>query len=144
MQPLKGTTSLRAGLAMAVAGLVTGLLLGWGFAAEAGSPEPHPLEWDGHRFVEFSPEAKQAYLGGFIAGAGASQAYSILTDSGFDADLLEEHLGKLRADGELSFPYAPNLYHARLHDYYFYVDRLERPIYRVISELNFQLKTRNF
>ncbi len=145
---MKGRPRIRiplvSGLVLAVAGLVVGLLLGHGIGAGAVSVESHPLEWDGHRFVEFSPEAKDAYLGGFIAGAGAAQTYSVLTDSIFDPEALEEQLSKLRAERGLHFPYAPHLYHARLHDYYFYIDRRERPIYRAIAELNFQLQTKQY
>ena len=134
-------TSVGLALVVGTSGLLVGLLAGHGLRANIGSIEPHPLDWDGHRFLEFSPEAKDAYLGGFSAGAAASQAYPILKDSVFDPELLAERLSALRAERELNFPYAPNLYRARLHDYYFYIDRRERPIYRAIAELNFQIQT---
>lgn len=139
MRQAESRKSLGTGLGVALAGLLVGLLLGRGLGAEASTSGLHPLEWDGHRFIEFSPAEKEAYLGGFIAGAGASQAYVVLADV-FDRELLGETLSELREERGLNFPYAPNLYHARMHDFYFYVDRRDRPIYQAIAELNFQLQ----
>lgn len=126
---------------------LTGALAGYVLASESkleAAAAEHPVEWDGHRWSEFSSPEKDAFLGGFLAGAAASQAYSLLMpDTVFDPQALGSALSKLRSDGGLSFPYGLNLYHARLHDYYFYIDRRERPIYRAISELNFQLQTKD-
>lgn len=115
--------------------------LGSGWAARAAVVERHAPEWDGHRWSEFSPAEKDAFLAGFLAGAAASQAYPVLLeDTVFDPGALEERLAALRSDGALTFPYAASLYRARLHDYYFYVDRRDRPIYRALAELNFQIQ----
>ncbi len=139
MRPRRGVAQL--GLASLLL-LLSGYLVG--FAASSGSVATNPLEWDGHRWSEFSPPEKEAFLGGFLAGAAASQAYGVLTDTVFDPEGLATQIGQLRTEAALNFPYGLNLYHARLHDYYFYIDRRERPIYRAIAELNFQLQTKHY
>ncbi len=137
-------STIAAYLGIGVSGLLAGYVLASESKLEAAVAD-HPVEWDGHRWSEFSPEAKDAFLGGFLAGAAASQAYSrVAPDTIFDPEALGSGLSELRSDGGLNFPFGLNLYHARLHDYYFYIDRRERPIYRAISELNFQLQTKHY
>ncbi len=105
-------------------------------------PETHPLEWDGHRWAEeLSPEEKMAFLSGFVAGAAVSQVYPDSASPDYDAEAIQRELQRLRAEGGLNFPYAPSLYHSRLHDYYFYVDRRDQPIYRALIELDRQLQS---
>jgi hypothetical protein len=123
---------------------VLGYLLAPELGAAAAAAD-NPIDWDGHRWAAFSSAEKDAYLGGFLAGAAASQAYAVLeTDTVFDVEALERRLVEIRSNNGLHFRYGANLYHARLHDYYFYVDRLERPVYRVMAELNFQLQTKHY
>ncbi len=136
--------SVGAGILISILGILVGVALAQGPVAK-GATLAHPIEWDGHRWSEFSAEQKEAFLGGFLAGAAASQAYAeLLGDTVFDAEALAERLATLRSDRSLYFAYALNLYHARLHDYYFYIDRRDRPIYRAITELNFQLQTKHY
>ncbi len=123
-------------------GLTVGVALG---AVAVARDADGPTEWDGHRWLAFSPAEKDAFLGGFLAGAAASQAYAVLAgDTVFDADAIAERLAELRAERALNFPFGMNLYSARLHDYYFYSDRLERPIYQAIAEINHRLQTRHY
>ncbi len=137
-----GSRVIGAGVVIAVSCLLAGIGLARGFVTKA--PESDRVEWDGHRWSEASSEAKLAFLDGFLAGAATSQAYSsIAGDSVFDAELLMERVASLKSERQLNFPYAANLYYVRLHDYYFYMDRRERPLYRAISELNFSLQNRN-
>lgn len=132
-----GALALAAGIVLTV-----GVALG---AGVAGRPAEHSIEWDGHRWLAFSSDEKNAFLGGFLAGAAASQAYVALAgDTIFDAEALADRLARLRADRALNFPFGANLYHARLHDYYFYVDRLDRPIYQVMAEINHRLQTKHY
>lgn len=142
-----GGPAIRAasfGLLIGAGGFIVGATLAPG-SGDGETSDEHPLEWDGQRWTGFSPQAKDAFLGGFLAGAAASQAYSALAgDTVFDPGALAERISELRAERALNFPFGVNLYHARLHDYYFYVDRRERPIYRAIAELNFQLQTRHY
>ena len=104
----------------------------------------NPIDWNGHRWSEFSAAEKETYLGGFLAGAAAAQALTTLEgdDMRIDAEALSQRVERLRAERALIFPYAPNLYHARLHDYLFYANNREQPLYRALAELNFQLRAR--
>ncbi len=143
----RATARVRYGTFAALGLGVTGLLAGYVLASEASlgaEAAVHPIEWDGHRWSEFSPQEKGAFLGGFLAGAAASQAYGVLADTVFDPEGLAGRIGELRTEAKLNFPFGMNIYHARLHDYYFYIDRRERPIYRAIAELNFQLQTKHY
>lgn len=142
----RATARVRCGIFAALGLGVTGLLAGWVLSSEARvQAAEHPIEWDGHRWSQFSPQEKGAFLGGFLAGAAASQAYGVvLEDTVFDSEALAERVARLRSEAALNFPFATNIYHARLHDYYFYIDRRERPIYRAIAELNFQLQTKHY
>ncbi|NIR44423.1 MAG: hypothetical protein GWN99_00680 [Gemmatimonadetes bacterium] len=102
--------------------------------------QANPIDWDGHRWLELSAAEKEAYLSGFLAGAAAAQAYEALEGAGsFEAQALRQRMAGLRAEKALVFPYAPNLYHARLHDYLFYENNREQPLYQAIAELNFQI-----
>lgn len=101
----------------------------------------NPIDWDGHHWSTFSSAEKEAFVGGFLAGAAAAQAYEVLEgEPTFDGEALEEQVRRLRAERMLVFPYAPNLYHARLHDYLFYVNNRERPLYEAMAELNFEIR----
>lgn len=103
--------------------------------------DAHPIDWDGHYWSELSAGEKDAYLGGFLAGAAAAQAYEALEEvASFDAEALSQRMEGLRGERALIFPYAPNLYHARLHDYLFYVNHREQPLYLSLAELNFQIR----
>lgn len=127
-------------LVIGLGALSAGVLFGLGLGAQEVRRDPHPLEWDGHMWTEFGPQEKRAFLGGFIAGAGAAQVYPGPQDTVFDPDYMAAELQRLRQGGDLHFPYAPSLYDARIHDYLFYVDRRDRPLYRALSELNFRLQ----
>lgn len=141
--PFAGLTTFAA-LGLGVIGTLAGYVLASEASPGAEAAE-QPIEWDGHRWSKFSPQEKGAFLGGFLAGAAASQAYGVLLeDTVFDAEALGERLAGLRSEDSLNFSFGLNLYHARLHDYYFYIDRRERPIYRAISELNFQLQKKHY
>lgn len=131
---------LGSALVIGVCALSAGVWFGFGLGAQAVRHDPHPLEWNGHMWTEFGPQEKRAFLGGFIAGAGASQVYPGPQDTVFDPDYMATELQRLRKEGELHFPFAPSLYNARIHDYLFYVDRRERPLYQAIAELNFRLQ----
>lgn len=132
-------------LVLVGAALGAGLWIGRATALESQDRRAHPLEWDGHRWVNgFEAGEKLAFLGGFLAGAAASQVYPAETDSVLDLDEIAGRLEEFRRDRRLNFPFGPNLYHARLHDYYFYVDRLDRPLYRVMTELNFRLQREHY
>ena len=97
---------------------------------------PEWLRADGHAWVGYSPEIKQAYLAGFLAGTAVGQA---LAAGAPDSAALVERVHSLVREG-LAFPFAPNVYAARLGDYYFYEDRRVLPIWYATWEVNHQLQ----
>lgn len=112
-------------------GAVVGIL---GARLEIAGPEW--LRVDGHAWVEMNPENKQAYLAGFLAGTAVGQA---LAAGAPDSAALVERVHSLVREG-LAFPFAPNVYTARLGDYYFYEDRRVLPIWYAAWEVNHQLQ----
>ena len=98
--------------------------------------EPEWLRADGHAWVELSPESQQAYLAGFLAGTAVGQA---LAAGAPDSTALVERVHSLVRSG-LAFPFAPNVYAARLGDYYFYEDHRVLPIWYAAWEVNHQLQ----
>lgn len=111
--------------------------------AETQERAPRPLEWDGHLWSDrLSPAERTSFLTGFVAGASAAQVYpepKTPADAKFDADSMASALARLRAEGKLKFPYAPSVYAARLHDWLFYLDRRDQPLYRALAEINYSL-----
>lgn len=113
----------------------------------AGQESPrraYGLEVDGHRWVEFGPEAQLAFLQGFLSGAAAAQAIEGAGGPRGQLDSLTAELAGLGVAQRLHFRFAPTVYHARLQDYYFYRDRRDRLVAAALLELNHRLLTENF
>ncbi len=110
------------------------LLAGTGKAAEFR----HPAEYDGTLWKAMSEEEKMAYLAGFLAGITLEQVLS----SGAQDQEVRERIMALRAEGRLHFPFAPHVYKARLEDYYFYQDHLQKTIPEALLEINRHLRPR--
>lgn len=70
--------------------------------------------YDGHAWRKLSEAEKLALLSGFLIGEAPEQG--------------EER--------RLRFPFAPNVYKARLEDFYHYQDRREIPLYRALFLIN--------
>lgn len=98
--------------------------------------EPEWLRADGQVWVKMSPESRQAYLAGFLAGTAVGQSLAAGTP---DSAALVERVHRQVRSG-LAFPFAPNVYAARLGDFYFYEDRRVLPIWSAIWEVNHQLQ----
>ncbi len=83
-----------------------------------------------------TPEAKQAYLAGFLTGSALQQAGGA---GSRDSASLFETLDSLRRGG-FQFPYAPNVYAARINDYYWWQNHRPLPIWYALREVNRDLK----
>jgi hypothetical protein len=90
---------------------------------------------DGHRWVRMAEDEKLAFLEGFLAASGYEQGLRLGLRR-----VTPAALEQLRSDGRLSLPYAPNVYKARLDDYFFYTNRRSIPLYRAVHELNDQIR----
>jgi hypothetical protein len=97
--------------------------------------QPEWLKADGHVWRSLSPESKEAYLAGFLAGTALTQA---LEHGAADSAGLVHHLDSLSRSG-FRFPYAPTVYGARLEDYYWYEDHRSLPIWHALLEVNHRL-----
>jgi len=123
------------------------MVIRWAWVAVAGGigilgarreiAEPEWLRADGRTWDQLDPQGKQAYLAGFLAGTAAGTA---LAAGAPDSAALVERVHGQVATG-LAFPFASNVYAARLEDYYFYEDRRVRPIWFALWEVNQQLRT---
>src|SRR5687767_6637705 len=98
-----------------------GLLAGRAWPRQ--SPEPHWLAKNGHDWRRMPPPAQMAYLEGFLAGAAFAQAAGAAADS---AGLTAE-VERLRRNGALRFPFAPNVYASRINDYYWWENHRPLP-----------------
>ena len=97
--------------------------------------DPEWLRFDGGGWAALSPDAKQAYLAGFLAGSAAAQA---LDAGAADSASLMRALDSL-SHGGFHFPYSPNVYGARVEDFYWYVDQRPLPVWYALWEVNNRL-----
>jgi hypothetical protein len=116
--------------------LVAGILVGWAVPREA--PGPDWLRADGGHWREMPPSARLAYAEGFVTGGALAQALATGV-AAEDSGGLRRALDSLAAGGGLGFPYAANVYAARVDDYYWWEDRRSRPIWHAFQEVNHDL-----
>ena len=102
----------------------------------AKSPDPHWIALTGTDWEAMTPAARAAYLQGFLAGGALAQA---MGGGRPDSATLVRAVDSLRRAG-FRMPYAPNVYAARLEDYYWYQDRLPRPLWYALWEVNRDLQ----
>jgi hypothetical protein len=120
-----------------VAALGVGLALAL-TAAAAGEAPSSLFGYDGHRWKALSENEKMALLTGFLIGGAVAEGMQAAPSS---ADVpAPETLEALRRQSRLRFSFAPNVYKARLEDFYFYQDRLSVPFYRALWLINEQLQ----
>jgi hypothetical protein len=83
-----------------------------------------------------SPEARRTYLTGFLMGSALQQARAAGAN---DSAGLVRTLDSLRRAG-FEFPFAPNVYSARVDDYYWWENHRTQPIWSALREVNRDLK----
>lgn len=116
------------------------LLLGL-LVSVAGAAEPlrrHPTEVDGTAWQQMTDGEKLAFVTGFLAGAAAGQAAeAAAVPRGEEGDpKVPATVRALRQQRGLRFPFGPPVYKNQLDDYYWYRDRLPRPVLEALLELN--------
>ena len=94
--------------------------------------EPDWLRSDGRDWDRLSLEAKHAYLAGFLAGSATTQA---LDAGARDSTGLFRALDSLERTG-FRFRFAPNVYGARLADYYWWENQRSHPMWYALTEVN--------
>jgi hypothetical protein len=104
-------------------------------AAQAWSrqePERHWLQVNGNDWQRMGPDARLAYIEGFLAGAALSQAATGARDSAAVRARLEE----LSLSRSWRFPYGANVYASRISDYYWWKNHLPLPTWYAFLEVN--------
>ena len=84
------------------------------------------------------PDARLAYVEGFLAGAALGQA----AQGARDTAEVTAALGRLRRNGELHFPFGANVYASRVSDYYWWKNHLPLPTWYAFLEVNTTLGRR--
>ena len=135
----------------AAIGLTGGLIcvLGAFAAGREGGPaamQPrHPALLTGADWVAYGPKEKDAYLSGFIAGAGAEQARALAALAGDSLDssaVSSSAITRLTDGKQLRFSYAPSVYSAQIDDFYWWEDHRGVPIVDVLITINRQMRDR--
>jgi hypothetical protein len=109
--------------------LIAGSLAAGGYRQEPG---PEWLKLDGSRWREMKPEARMAYVEGFLAGAAVGQA----AHRSRDTAALGAELEALGRNGGLLFPFGANVYESRMNDYYWWKNHLPLPTWYAFLEVN--------
>jgi hypothetical protein len=110
--------------------LSLGVLVG---GARVGQePDRRWLGVNGSDWRRMQPDARRAYVEGFLAGAALSQAAAGARDSAAVRTGLEE-LGRT---GQFRFPFGANVYASRLSDYYWWKNHLPLPTWYAFLEVN--------
>ena len=113
-------------LAMLAAGAVAGS------AWSRQDPHRHWLGVNGADWRRMKPDARVAYVEGFLAGAALSQAATGARDSAQVRMAIE----KLSRDGRLRFPYGANVYSSRISDFYWWENHVPLPTWHAFLEVN--------
>jgi hypothetical protein len=98
--------------------------------------EPAWLSLNGHDWQRLSPEARQAYLAGFLAGSATAE---VLDAGTADSAGLRQRLDSLSRSG-FRFPFSPTVYGARVDDFYWYENQRPLPIWYTLWEVNNRLR----
>jgi hypothetical protein len=111
------------------------VVIGGAVTGSARPEQEQGREWlavNGHDWRSMKPEARQAYVEGFLAGAALSQAASGARDSVEVRTALEQ----LTRSGTLRFPFGANVYASRVSDYYWWKNHLPLPTWSAFLEVN--------
>lgn len=94
------------------------------------------LATNGDDWAAMGEKEKLALLRGFLIGA----AYA---ERGRGKAIRPEALEEVRQQGQLRFIFVPELYKARLEDFYFYRDQRKVPLYEALRRIETQIRTAN-
>jgi hypothetical protein len=87
---------------------------------------------NGEHWRRMGPDARLAYVEGFLAGAAVGQVASDARDSAEIRSALDE----LRRSGRLRFPFGTNVYASRVTDFYWWKNHLPLPTWYAFLEVN--------
>jgi hypothetical protein len=113
-----------------VAFLAAGVLTAAAWSRQ--DPQRHWLGVNGTDWRRMGPDARLAYVEGFLAGAALGQAAARARDSTGVRIAIE----RLRQEGGLRFPYGANVYASRISDYYWWENHVPLPTWYAFLEVN--------
>jgi hypothetical protein len=93
----------------------------------------------GREWIALEPAVRQAWLQGFLAGAATSQA---LAAGAADSAALHATVLKLRREQGLEFPFAPNVYGARVNDFYHWENHRPLPVWYAVWAANREARSK--
>lgn len=114
-------------------------VLGMGGGAAALRAAQSPTGWftrTGTAWKSMSPEARAAWLEGFLAGAATAET---LRDGAADSAAVVSGVTAQRRAGTLAFRFAPPVYAARLEDYFQWDNHKLQPIWFALWEVDREL-----
>jgi hypothetical protein len=127
--------AVRRAAAMAAAGVA---LLGAGVAADARAGQ-EPRRWvmlDGRDWIQFSPQQKQAYVAGFLAGA------AVTATNNPDTAVVRTTVDSLYQVGGLPFPLGHMVYATQLDEFYWWDNHIPIPLHLALSSINQRMSQR--
>ena len=126
---------MRGGIGAVVLGLAA-------FSAGRATAPQGAQTWrayDGRTWAQFAPREKQAYVAGFLGGAGVSDA-AALAGASADSGALHQALDSLYTAGALRFAYGEMVYATQLDEYYWWENHVPVPLYIELRELNEKMR----
>lgn len=124
-------TMRRAAALAGVGASVIGIML---FALRLQASQ-QPRRWmalDGRDWTQFSPKEKQAFVAGFLAGAGAASATA-------DTAVIRRTVDSLYRAGALRYPFGHMVYATQLDEFYWWENHVPVPLYLALSSINQRL-----
>lgn len=134
-----GTLALALALALPMAAFRSGAAPATAASAAAAAADdgaPDPIGYSGTDWSRLTPDARDAYLIGFLAGAAAQQATNTRAATPAPGKVIAARARALKSEGRLTFPYRENVYRAHIDDYFFYRNRRVEPLIKVIVDMN--------
>jgi hypothetical protein len=120
------------------------VILAWAtFLAGTGVTYQARRTWklyDGHEWQGFAPGEKQAYLAGFLAGAGLMQAEAVAGGGVADSGRVAAVLDSLDRAGALHFAHGGSVYAARLGDFYWWENHKPERLYLALRDINQRMR----
>ena len=110
--------------------VVSGALTGSSRSAQ--EPAPKWLGVNGTHWRRMEPDARLAYVEGFLVGAALGQA----AGGARDTAAVRAGLEALKQSGRLRFPFSANVYESRVNDYYWWKNHLPLPTWYAFLEVN--------
>ena len=102
-------------------------------------PDRHWSARDGNDWRALGPAERIAYVDGFLAGAGFTQAAAAWPSTQADSTGLRDTVATLTRTGRFRFPYAANVYLTRVNDYYWWENHRPLPTWYAFWEVNTSL-----